>query len=88
MDVLELPKHSEEEWVMLALCGTVPPTHEGQPEPEDIDIDAEIIAIVRAGEADVLTDILHAWRADRATGRFQPIEVVGIGCLNDRTSGG
>lgn len=88
MDVLELPELSDEEWVMLALCGPVPLTHEGHLEADNVKLDTEIVAIVRAGEADVLTDILHAWRADRMTGRFKLIEVAAIGCLNDRTSGG
>jgi hypothetical protein len=41
------------------------------------------------GTADTATFAIAEERiADRATGRFRSIEVVGIGCLNDRTSGG
>jgi hypothetical protein len=85
-DTLALPTVAEDQWLMLAICGT---PRRGTPvpaEPEDLVLDPEIVAIVRSAsvEVAVLNQVEHAWRASRTTGRFEPISASGIACLNDR----
>lgn len=68
---------------MLAICGTLHPGAATTPEPEEVVLDPEIVAIARSAGAAVLTGIEQAWRANPATGKFEPIPTAEMACLND-----
>ncbi len=54
----------------------------GYPCARDGKADPEIVAIVHLSDGPELTEIVRAWRADSARGRFEPINVHGITCPN------
>lgn len=83
LDVLRLPSLADDRWVGLALCGRPASGRDFPLEPEDVETDPEIVAIVRLTEEAVLTGVESAWRADRAGGRFEPIATSGLACINE-----
>ena len=74
-DVLPLPRLGADRGLVLALCGALSGT-------DEVAIDPEIVALATPADAPVLK-VRGAWRADRATGRFEAIPHGAIVCLND-----
>jgi len=70
------------------ICGTERRGHPAaQPEPSDVRVDPEIVAVIRREKTKVLTSARWTWRADRDTGRFKEVDPKGIVCLNDAIIG-
>jgi hypothetical protein len=84
IDVLAIPPIKSERRLVLAVCGTRRSEGVVPREASDVALDPEIVAIARASDAPVLTSVEQAWRANRRTGKFEPVAVSGVVCLNDR----
>ncbi|WP_103030271.1 hypothetical protein [Salinibacter altiplanensis] len=72
----------------FGICGTLRSAQSGsQPEPSDVKVDPEIIAVIEKGKTKVLTHARRAWRADQDTGQFREVDPERIVCLNDALVG-
>ena len=88
MDVLVLPEVQDDHTLEFGICGTLRSEQSrAQPEPSDMKVDPEIVAVIRRETVKVLTHARRAWRADRDTGRFKEIDPEGVVCLNDALVG-
>lgn len=87
-DVLVPPEVQDDYTLEFGICGTLRSEQfRAQPEPNDVKVDPEIVAVIRRGKMKVLTHARRAWRADRDTGRFKEIDPEGVVCLNDALVG-
>ena len=87
-DVLVPPEVQDDYTLEFGICGTLRSEQSrAQPEPNDVKVDPEIVAVIRRGKMKVLTHARRAWRADRDTGRFKEIDPEGVVCLNDALVG-
>jgi hypothetical protein len=87
-DVLVPSEVPDDYTLEFGICGTLRSAQSGaQPEPSDVKVDPEIIAVIRKGKTKVLTPARRAWRADRDARRFCEVDPEGIVCLNDALVG-
>jgi len=87
-DVLVPPEVPDDHTLEFSICGTLHAEQSRvQPEPSNVKVAPEIVAVIRRGKAKVLTHARRAWRADRDTGQFEEIDPEGIVCLNDALVG-
>jgi hypothetical protein len=82
LDVLSVPALRPGEQLVVGLCGR--PKAAGRPLRfiEDLDVDPEIVAVVRVADEPVLHPV-RAWRGRRSTERFEDLDATGWVCSNE-----
>jgi hypothetical protein len=83
VDVLRLPRLSDDERLVVGLCGR--PRSVGRPLRfiEDLEVDPEIVAIARASDGPVFHYLVRAWGGRRSMERFEEVDASGWVCINE-----
>ncbi|MBN2364657.1 MAG: hypothetical protein JXL67_00715 [Calditrichaeota bacterium] len=71
LDLLILPRQQENEMILMGSCKVG-----GEEDPE-------IVAVVEFIDNMMVSEVHHAWRADRKSERFKPFPVDSVECLDE-----